>query len=69
MWYGEKLEQHMELEAGDFLYIPEGMPHMPYNPSDSESSTAIIARTDPNEQEDVLLLPELEELWKKASRP
>ncbi|WP_261300832.1 cupin domain-containing protein [Paenibacillus andongensis] len=65
MWYGENLEQHMELDAGDFLYIPPGMPHLPYNPSDTESCTALIARTDPNEQESVLLLPELEAVWQK----
>jgi uncharacterized RmlC-like cupin family protein len=60
MWYGNQLEKHMELEAGDFLYIPAGMPHLPYNPSAAESCTAVIARTDPNEQESVTLLPELE---------
>jgi uncharacterized RmlC-like cupin family protein len=42
-----------------------GMPHLPYNPSESESCTALIARTDPNEQESVLLLPELDEVWQK----
>ncbi|TVY10156.1 cupin domain-containing protein [Paenibacillus cremeus] len=62
MWYGEKLELHMELEEGDFLYIPAGMPHLPYNPSETESCTAILARTDPNEQESVTLLPELDRL-------
>jgi uncharacterized RmlC-like cupin family protein len=44
------------LRPGDFFYIP----HLPYNPSDTEPVTAIIARTDPNEQESVILLPELE---------
>jgi uncharacterized RmlC-like cupin family protein len=65
MWYGERLEQHMEVEEGDSLYIPAGMPHLPYNPSESESCTALIARTDPNEQESVLLLPELDAVWEK----
>ncbi|MCY9662217.1 cupin domain-containing protein [Paenibacillus chondroitinus] len=69
MWYGEKLDQHMEVEEGDFLYIPAGMPHMPYNPSESESCTALLARTDPNEQESVRLLPELETLWQKQRTP
>ena len=31
-----------------------------YNPSDTEACVAVIARTDPNEQESVVLLPELE---------
>ncbi|NHN34078.1 cupin domain-containing protein [Paenibacillus agricola] len=65
MWYGDKLEEHMELKEGDFLYIPAGMPHLPYNPSDVESCTSIITRTDPNEQESVLLLPELDAIYEK----
>jgi uncharacterized RmlC-like cupin family protein len=60
MWYGQQLEQHMEVKAGDFLYIPAGMPHLPYNPSATENCVAMIARTDPNEQESVVLLPRLE---------
>ena len=60
MWYGEKLEQHLVARAGDFLYIPANMPHLPYNLSDTESCVAVIARTDPNEQVSVVLLPELE---------
>jgi mannose-6-phosphate isomerase-like protein (cupin superfamily) len=60
MWYGEKLEQHLVARAGDFLYIPANMPHQPYNLSDNESCVAVIARTDPNDQESIVLLPELE---------
>lgn len=60
MWYGAALEHHAILAPGDFLYIPADMPHLPYNPSETETVTAIIARTDPNEQESVVLLPELE---------
>ena len=68
MWFGERLEQHMEVKASDFLYIPADMPHLPYNPSETENCVAIIARTDPNEQESVVLLPELErEEWAPAA--
>ncbi len=59
MWYGEKLKEHVVCRAGDYVYIPAGVPHLPYNDSD-EACTAVIARTDPNEQESVVLLPELE---------
>jgi uncharacterized RmlC-like cupin family protein len=45
---------------GEFLYIPANMPHLPYNLSASESCVAVIARTDPNDQESVVLLPELD---------
>ena len=57
MWYGENLREHMWLHAGDFLYIPANMPHLPYNASDSVPCVGLIARTDPNEQESVTLLP------------
>jgi len=62
MYYGERLEKHMTLRPGEFLYIPANMPHLPYNPSQTEPVVAVIARTDPNEQESVILLPELEPL-------
>lgn len=59
-WYGDELQHHLIACAGDFLYIPANMPHLPYNLSDTESCVAVIARTDPNEQESVVLLPDLE---------
>jgi uncharacterized RmlC-like cupin family protein len=61
MHYGPKLENHMVVRAGEMLYIPAGMPHLPLNPG-PEPASAVIARTDPNEQESVVLLPELEAL-------
>ena len=42
-------------EAGDFLYIPAGVPHQPHNLSDTEPAHAIVSRNDPNEQENVVL--------------
>jgi uncharacterized RmlC-like cupin family protein len=55
MRYGEDFGEELEVQAGDFLYIPPGMPHQPFNASD-EIARAVIARTDPNEQESVVLL-------------
>ncbi|HEV8461733.1 MAG TPA: cupin domain-containing protein [Gaiellaceae bacterium] len=57
MRHGPDLDQVMRSEAGDFVYIPAGVPHQPYNPTD-KVARAIIARTDPNEQESVILLDE-----------
>jgi uncharacterized RmlC-like cupin family protein len=57
MRHGPNLDQIMRAEAGDFVYIPPGEPHQPYNPTD-KLARAIIARTDPNEQESVILLDE-----------
>jgi uncharacterized RmlC-like cupin family protein len=55
MRYGDDMAEELEVRAGDFLYIPPGMPHQPFNASD-EPARAVIARTDPNEQESVVLL-------------
>jgi uncharacterized RmlC-like cupin family protein len=61
MWYGEQLEQHLTVGAGEYLYIPAGVPHLPYNPGPAEA-VAILARSDPNEQESVVLRPDLDAL-------
>jgi uncharacterized RmlC-like cupin family protein len=63
MWYGDDLSQHMIVRAGDFLYIPAGMPHLPWNTSADTPCVAVISRSDPNEQESVVVLPELEAEW------
>jgi uncharacterized RmlC-like cupin family protein len=68
-WYGDQLEEHVIVREGEFFYIPAGVPHLPANLSD-RPCTAVIARTDPNEQESVVLLPELESLIKvEETRP
>lgn len=55
--HGPKLEHVDRVSAGDFIYIPAGVPHQPYNPTTAPAK-AVIARTDPNEQESVVLLDE-----------
>jgi uncharacterized RmlC-like cupin family protein len=55
MRHGLKLEHVMAVKAGEFCYIPAGVPHQPYNPTD-KPVRAVIARTDPKEQESVVLL-------------
>jgi uncharacterized RmlC-like cupin family protein len=62
MYYGDRLEQHLVARPGDFVYIPANVPHLPYNMSKTEPCLAVIARTDPNEQESVVLMPELDSI-------
>jgi len=64
MYWGENLEHVMETNAGDLIYIPADTPHLPLNDG-NEAAVAVIARTDPNEQESVVLLPEVEALAPK----
>ena len=56
MRYGAELEHEVEVSAGDFLYIGPGVPHEPRNASDTEPVRFLAARTDPSEQESVVLL-------------
>ena len=68
-FWGEQLQHHAIVAAGDYLYIAADVPHLPYNRSATEPFVALIARTDPNEQESVVLMPELEAGvdWSRAS--
>jgi uncharacterized RmlC-like cupin family protein len=54
--YGQGLKQSVINEAGDFIFIPPGVPHQPYNLDAKEAAHALVARNDPNEQENVVLL-------------
>jgi uncharacterized RmlC-like cupin family protein len=59
LWSGAGLAQRDAVRAGDFVYIPAGTPHLPVNTGTTEMR-AVVARTDPNEQESVVLLPDLD---------
>ena len=61
MFWGERLENRMEFGPGDLIYIPADVPHLAFNPTD-QTMRGVVARTDPHEQESVVLLPELEGL-------
>ena len=62
LWFGERLEQRVVARAGDFLFIPAGTPHLPANESGDEPAVAVLARSDPDEQESATPLPELDHL-------
>jgi uncharacterized RmlC-like cupin family protein len=58
---GGKARAHRHDGHETAISIPAGMPHLPHNTSESEPAVALIARTDPSEQESVVLLPELDD--------
>ena len=66
--YGEGLKKEVINEAGDFLYIPADLPHKPINLSTTEAAEAIVARTDPDEQESVLHVAEPDALPADAKK-
>ena len=53
--HGPNLEFTDVVNEGDYVYIPAGVPHQPFNPT-TRMARAIIARTDPHEQDSVVLI-------------
>jgi uncharacterized RmlC-like cupin family protein len=53
--YGPELQKSVINVAGDFIFIPPDVPHQAINLSNTEPARAIVARNDPNEQENVVL--------------
>lgn len=49
--WGEKLENETISQAGDFLFVPPGVPHEAINLSDTEPARAVVARNHPAEQD------------------
>lgn len=51
--WGKSLEHETVSEAGDFLFVPPGVPHEAVNLSDTLPARAVVARNDPAEQDKV----------------
>ncbi|MRX52287.1 cupin domain-containing protein [Paracoccus sp. S-4012] len=60
LYYGPHLETEILMGPGSFCYIPAEEPHVAFNLSDSQPATALTARNDAREQENVVLMPELD---------
>jgi len=60
-YFGPQLEDHIDFEAGDYVYVPADVAHLVMNRSGS-SARAIVAHTAANDQEGIVLLPELDSL-------
>ncbi len=51
--WGARLENEVISEAGEFLFIPAGVPHEAINLSTTEAARAVVARNHPAEQDQV----------------
>lgn len=51
--WGPALENEVVSRAGDFLFIPPGVPHEAINLDTTEPARAVVARNDPAEQDKV----------------
>ncbi len=49
--WGPRLEHEVVSQAGDFLFVPPGVPHEAINLSATEPARAIVARNHPAEQD------------------
>ena len=53
--WGDHLEQSLELEPGDMLYVPPRVTHVVENTSGAEPADYVVARDSP--QEDAVVVP------------
>jgi len=60
LWTGDDLGEKAVARPGDYLYIPPGVPHVAVNRSQDTPAVFVGARTDPNEQESVVMRPGLD---------
>jgi uncharacterized RmlC-like cupin family protein len=49
--WGPELENEVVSQAGDFLFVPPGVPHEAINLSTTEPARAVVARNHPAEQD------------------
>jgi len=61
MFFGPRLEDHVDFAAGDYIYIPADVANLVMNRSGSPA-TALVAHTAANDQKGIVLLPELDAL-------
>ena len=60
-WFGDELLKHVTARPGDFVYIPAEVPHVAANYGDIDA-VALVARTDPQGQEELKMFPKLDRL-------
>jgi uncharacterized RmlC-like cupin family protein len=61
VFYGDALEHHVTVHAGDQVFVPPNVPHAPCNKSGAPC-TWIVVHASGSDQDRIVLLPELDEL-------
>ena len=59
VYFGESLEQHAVVHAGDQVFIPADVPHAPCNES-CAACTWVVVHSSGSDQDGIVLLPELD---------
>ena len=57
--FGARLEHCVISRAGDYFFIPAGLPHAPYNHTDAPC-TFVVAHSAADDQQGIVMLPELD---------
>lgn len=59
MYFGAQLGERLEARAGEYIYVPADMPHLVMNRSGAPCR-ALVAHTAADDQQGIVLLPELD---------
>src|SRR6478672_13407170 len=61
MFFGDRLQDRLVARAGEYVYVPADMPHLVINRSGAVCR-ALVAHTAADDQDGIVLLPELDSL-------
>jgi uncharacterized RmlC-like cupin family protein len=59
VYYGDELESRVVAQIGDQVYLPEDVPHSPYNQS-TKPCKWLVVHSSGSDQDGIVLLPELD---------
>ena len=66
LFFGEGFKEHIDLTAGDYLFVPPGVPHIECNMSMTEDMWMVVSRT----PTDILVeLPDVDDATLAGFRP
>ena len=58
LFYGEKLEKQTLVKQGEQIFIPENVPHAPFNQSDKECIWVVV-HSSGDDQDELISMPDL----------
>jgi uncharacterized RmlC-like cupin family protein len=61
IYFGDRLESHLQARAGEYVYVPADMPHLVLNRSGAPCR-ALVAHSADDDQAGIVLLPDLDPL-------
>ncbi|MEQ1649108.1 MAG: cupin domain-containing protein [Hyphomicrobiaceae bacterium] len=61
VFYGDKMQHHIDVQTGDQIFVPADVPHAPCNRSGAPCKWLVVHASG-SDQEGIVLLPELDVL-------